>query len=313
VQTQAIHARQRDQRTLSGLIAKTDRQALRTLHQNAQRLLQPLAVVNPYAQHLTFVDDRTRTRRDHEKYLTLIDSLALLHQYQRPIQTMLHHEQVIRYVEVTLADIEMANQLAHEVLGRTLDELPPQTRQLLRLLVTFVEDRAKSLAMSRADYRFSRRDVREYTQWGNTQLKYHLHRLEELEYLLVHRGGRGQSFVYELLYDGDAQQDHPHLSGLIDVSTIRASHDYDEKKSGQTVNRSGASRPQVGAKSGGGREEAIAPFVNVDKGFSVSVDESSKHALIRASEQHTSYRTHTSVALAAKAEDMSAEALAKAD
>jgi len=167
--------------------------------------------------------------------------------------------------------------------------------------------------MSRADYRFSRRDVREYTQWGNTQLKYHLHRLEELEYLLVHRGGRGQSFVYELLYDGDAQQDHPHLSGLIDVSTIRASHDYDEKKSGQTVNRSGASRPQVGAKSGGGREEAIAPFVNVDKGFSVSVDESSKHALIRASEQHTSYRTHTSVALAAKAEDMSAEALAKAD
>jgi DNA primase len=40
--------------------------------------------------------------------------------------------------------------------------------------------------------------VREYAQWGHTQLKVHLHRLEEFEYLIVHRGGRGQSFVYEL-------------------------------------------------------------------------------------------------------------------
>ncbi len=311
-QTQAIHARQRDQRTLSGLIAKTDRQALRTLHQNAQRLLQPLAVVNPYAKHLTFVDDRTRTRRDHEKYLTLIDSLALLHQYQRPIQTMHHpvrrslgeggQEHVIRYVEVTLDDIATANALAHEVLGRTLDELPPQTRTLLRLIVEFVAERAKTLEMSRSDYRFSRREVRESTRWGNTQLKYHLHRLEELEYLVVHRGGRGQSFVYELLYDGDAQQDHPHLSGLIDVAALRTSYDYDEKKSGQIVNRSGSSRPQVGAKSGGGRDEEIATIVNSDKVFSISEAELTENALIREEEQPASYRTHTSVALAAKAD-----------
>ena len=40
-------------------------------------------MVNPYANRLTFLDDRTRTRRDHEKYLTLIDTIALLHQYQR--------------------------------------------------------------------------------------------------------------------------------------------------------------------------------------------------------------------------------------
>ena len=45
-----------------------------------------------------------------------------------------------------------------------------------------------------------RRDVREATGWGDTQLKIHLHRLEELEYLLIHRGGRGQSFVYELVF-----------------------------------------------------------------------------------------------------------------
>ena len=42
------------------------------LHQNAQRLLAPACgVVNPFAGQLTFPDERTRTRRDHEKYLTL--------------------------------------------------------------------------------------------------------------------------------------------------------------------------------------------------------------------------------------------------
>ena len=46
-QTQAIQARQRAQRTLSGLLAQADQSALLTRHQNAQRLLKPLAVVNP--------------------------------------------------------------------------------------------------------------------------------------------------------------------------------------------------------------------------------------------------------------------------
>jgi DNA primase len=86
-QTQAIHAAQRQRRTLAGLHARLEREQLLTLHQNAQRLLEPLAVVNPYAHRLTFLDDRTRTRRDHEKYLTLIDVIALVHQHQREVKT----------------------------------------------------------------------------------------------------------------------------------------------------------------------------------------------------------------------------------
>ena len=55
---------------------------------------------------------------------------------------------------------------------------------------------------------------------GNTQLKLDLHRLEELEYLLLHRGGRGQSFVYELLYDGDGKGGKP-LPLWLDRQTAR--------------------------------------------------------------------------------------------
>lgn len=238
-QTQAIHRRQRARRTLDGLLATEEREHLRTRQQNAQRLLRPLAVVNPYADQLTFMDDRTRTRRDHEKYLTLIDTIALLHQYQRPIRRTTHRGREIEYIEVTLADIAQANALAHDMLGRSLDELPPQTRNLLRALCAMVAECMAAQAVARSDVRFSRREVREATAWGDTQLRVHLDRLVAMEYLLVHRGSRGQSFVYELLYDGDGSA-APYLSGLIDVATMATS------RGGESEN-AGASRPARGS------------------------------------------------------------------
>ncbi|MFC3654128.1 CHC2 zinc finger domain-containing protein [Dyella humi] len=230
-QTQAIHRRQRAKRTLEGLKAREERDYLCARQQNAQRLLRPLAVVNPYADQLTFMDDRTRTRRDHEKYLTLIDTIALLHQYQRPIQSTMHRGKAIEYIEVTWADIAQANALAHDMLGRSLDELPPQTRNLLRALCTMVDAHMQREAIPRNEVRFSRREVREATAWGDTQLRVHLDRLVAMEYLLVHRGSRGQSFVYELLYDGDGSA-APYLSGLIDVTTMGTSRGAEPENAG---------------------------------------------------------------------------------
>jgi len=309
-QTKAIHAIQRDKRTLHGLLARADKHAILTLHQNAQRLLQPLAVVNPYSQHLTFIDDRTRTRRDHEKYLTLIDSLALLHQHQRPIKSIHHHGQPIRYVEVTLDDIETANRLAHDVLGRTLDELPPQTRTLLRLIVELVTARRQAQDIKQADYRFSRREVREHTNWSDTALKVHLARLAEMEYLLTHRGGRGQSYVYELLYQGEGEHGEPFLMGLIDVTKLRSvtapgvalppasMQSYDEKKSGQNGARSGSGQPLVSAQSGGG--QANETGVKACKNLSCDdiEDNASEKALLRRKSNGVSYHTDNPALLA---------------
>ncbi|MFZ0551266.1 MAG: CHC2 zinc finger domain-containing protein [Steroidobacteraceae bacterium] len=257
-QTRAIHRLQREKRTLEGLFARRSRERILRQHRNAQRLLRPLAVRNPYADRLTFPDERTRLRRDHEKYLTLIDTIALLHQHQRVIKTAEQDGEHLEYVEVTLDDIEVANRLAHEALGRSLDELSPQTRRLLDLVSAMVDAVCTAQQISRAEHRFTRRDAREYCGWSDFQVKMHMRKLEELEYVLVHRGGRGQSFVYELLYDGGGQDGKPHLTGLIDVAALRACH-YDGQQEHENARLEPPRSPQGVGKEPGSCGAKSAP------------------------------------------------------
>jgi hypothetical protein len=223
-QTRRILARQRSGRTLAGLVATNEAESIRQRHQNAQRLLRPLAVVNPYAEDLTFLDDRTRMRRDHAKYLTLIEAITLLRQRQREIKTLRQAGAVIEYVEVTLADIALANRLAHEVLGRSLDELPPQTRRVLGLIEAFVTERMQHSAILRADVRFTRRELRNRCGMSDAAIRAHLERLVAMEYVRLVAGKNGQRFEYELLFDGDLNTSAPQRMGLIEVGALRAVH-----------------------------------------------------------------------------------------
>jgi len=225
-QTQAIHRLQREQQTLEGLLRRQARPAILARHQNAQRLLKPLLVANPYAGELTFPDHRTRMRRDHTKYLTLIRAIAFLHQHQRQVKT----ERGVSYIEATREDVATADRLIKDLLARSLDELPPQTRRLLLFLDAMVTEKSEQLKMERKDFHFSRREVCAYTNWGMTQVRVHLERLQQMEYVIAHQGGRGLTFEYELACDPDQI------------------HGYD-------ANLAGSKRPQNGGLAGGSRSE----------------------------------------------------------
>jgi hypothetical protein len=219
-QTRAIHDQQRKNETLAGLLANQGSSAVRKLHQNAQRLIRPLLVVNPFADKLDFVDDRARRRRDHMKYLTLIRSIALLHQYQREIKTATIGDESVQYIEVQQTDIVLANRLADQILGNSIDELPPQTRRLLLEIFNWVQTSCKETECEQREFRFTRRMLRESLGWSNTQLRLHLERVIEMEYIVVHRGGRGSTMVYELLWDGRGREGQPTLCGLIEVNKL---------------------------------------------------------------------------------------------
>ena len=89
--------------------------------------------------------------------------------------------------------------------------------------------------------------MREFTGWSNTQLKVHLDRLEELEYIYPRRAGmRGSAYEYELLFDGDTDTAKPQLIGLIDLEKLG----YDKKFTGWMSEFAGPKRPQNGAFTG---------------------------------------------------------------
>jgi DNA primase catalytic core len=248
-QTKAIHEKQRRSQTLEGLLEKESRGEIRALHRNAQRMLRPLLVANPYAEELVFVDHATRTRRDHMKYLTLIRTVALLHQHQREAKTVVRDGKHAEYIEVTRADIDVANRLLDAVMGRSVEELPPVTKRLLGLITTMVEETSVARGLEVCDVRFTKRELREYTQWGQTQLSVHLDRLEEHEHVFAQRSGRGASVVYEL------------AGSPLSVTTTQGTRTT-SKLPGETGPKTGGSRGQVRHPHGREIEPEISSVVN---------------------------------------------------
>jgi DNA primase len=217
-QTRRIHRAQRGRRTLGALLGATERARIVTKHRVAQHLLRPLPVVNPYAERLTFPDSALRSRSDHERYLTLIDVVAFLHQYQDRVRRARCGGRELEYVEVAPRDVAVANRLAARLLAPSRDELAPHTRRFLTLLTRWTQRRAAETGDSR---RFGAREAREALGMGATQTRLHLARLVELEYVLARGGGRqGRTITYELASGSESEHERPHLLGLTDPEAL---------------------------------------------------------------------------------------------
>jgi DNA primase len=203
--TETILAAQRHRDTLEGYLAELDKSAVIAKHHIAQRLLEPLVVINPFAQKLTFPIHSLRARRDHKKYLMLIKAIAFLYQKQRTIKRAERGGQAFDYIEVTKDDIRRANALANRVLGHSLDELSAPARNLLKHIHSMVTGHCESLGVDPSQYTFTRKSIREATGWSDWQVRTHAKELEELEYLKARSGTWGKEYVYELAWQGDRE------------------------------------------------------------------------------------------------------------
>jgi hypothetical protein len=139
------------------------------------------------------------------------------------------------------------------VLGRTLDELPPQTRRLLVKMDALVVEGCEAQGLDRVDFRFTRRWVRDQTGFGNSQLKVHLARLVDMEYLGLCHSSHAQRHVYEMLWDGEGAAGDRFVPGLLDPENLV----YDSNRPGskrnrpdQDGNRPGTGRPLAGHRPG---------------------------------------------------------------
>ena len=220
-QTRRILDAQRKARTVEGLRAKLLCDAIREKHHAFQRMLRPLDVRNPFGELLTYTDDRLLMRRDNPKYLALIEAVAFLYQQQKPVKRLTAAGKTVEYIEVSLRDIALANELSAEILGKSLDELSGPSRRLLQLIEQATIEWAKAQGIEPCQVEFTRRQIREYTRWSDYQIKTHIRQLEELEYLIPCTGRPGQRFTYRLAWHGEGQDGKPFFLGLKPVDELR--------------------------------------------------------------------------------------------
>jgi DNA primase catalytic core len=218
-QTRVILSQQRHQHSLSGVMEKAESEEIKRLHHHAQRLLKPLAVVNPFVEYLTYPSERLIHRREQRKYLSLINSIALLHQYQREIKTAKRGDIEIEYVEVELSDIALANELAEEILGRAMDELAPPVRGMFEAITEACREKAAELKIKACDVQLTRREIREATGWSDWQVRMYCQRLVEMEYLWAIQSANGKPSVYQLA--GETNGEVQSLRGLTSIDELK--------------------------------------------------------------------------------------------
>ena len=160
--------------------------------------------------------------------------------------------------------------MADQVLGKSIDELPTQTRRLLLELHGWIIAECKRLKVEQREFQFTRRMVRESIGWNQTALKKHLDRLLEMEYVIPHRGD-GRRVQYELLYDGRGREGQPTMCGLIDaaklpgdapkpIATTTASSPLEEPSSPPSRQSSPLGHPKITPSSSEG--DAAKPSKN---------------------------------------------------
>jgi len=206
-QTKRILKAQRDEDTLDGLLRGALRDKLMRLHQNAQRLLRPLKVLNPFADKLTYPAHGLKMRREQKKYLTLLKAMALLHQHQRPVKSASKDGVTIEYVEIAKEDLERVNAIAGKALARGLDELTTPGRSLFNEIRSIVHRKSEELRkdappeMPVPEPTVTRKELSRATGWTYWHLRVHLRELLDHEYIATLFSGRGRSTEYVLLED----------------------------------------------------------------------------------------------------------------
>jgi len=90
------------------------------------RVLEPVKIVNPYAELLELPQELLKPRRTVKHYLNCIEAITYLHQYQREQKADEQTGEI--YIESTVEDIEWANRLLKEVLLKKSDELSGKCR-----------------------------------------------------------------------------------------------------------------------------------------------------------------------------------------
>ena len=199
-QTGRIHEWQRRRKSIDRILAgNAETEKIITTHRAAQKLLRNIPIVNDFAPLLDFPTSLMRSRRDHERFLDLIDCVCFLRQYQKKEET----QGGVTFIRCDIADYDIAYQImVNGVLSSTMEELPKGARLLYDQLREWARGETKKRKLQLHELRFTQRQVRETTGLSHTWIQAMLRLLVDYEYVeLVHGGGERSKAYYALRGD----------------------------------------------------------------------------------------------------------------
>lgn len=159
------------------------------LLRNAQRVLKPIKVINPYAMHLELPQSVFKPRRTNSHYLQFIEAVTFYCQHQR--QKKYDEATGEEYIETTIEDIKEANELILEVLLRKSDSLSGACRNHLERLKAYLKENNSE--------GFTNAEIRRNLRVKETTLRRYNGQLMAEGYIRKTKGKKGKLHHYEII------------------------------------------------------------------------------------------------------------------
>jgi len=204
-QTERIMEFQRLLHSPEGVLLRRQKEVICDFYRHVQREIQALEVINPFSSFLSFNATTHQARRDHQKYLTLINTITLLNQHQRE---KIYKDSKL-CVKTHPIDIAQANFLARYIFANSLEEMSPQTMLFMKDLVKYVSEQADEKQVEFDHFWFYRKDARKLTGLSNTRVHKHISLMADHELFATRRDQNG--IAYRFLIKPDEQ-----VSGQLD-------------------------------------------------------------------------------------------------
>jgi predicted transcriptional regulator len=190
----------------AGTINTEEEKQIKQLLQNTQRLLQPIAVRNPYAEQLKIPGEVFKPRRTNAHYLQFIEAVTFYHQYQREQHTDETTGEI--YINTTLEDIAAANSLMKEVLLRKADELSGATRNYFEQL--------KEILQQQKQTTFTNKEIRKQLRIPATTIRRYHNELLQSGYIKLQENKKQQGYRYEIISYEEYQQLKNNIATVLD-------------------------------------------------------------------------------------------------
>ena len=201
------------QRKLSaGKINEQEEQAAQELMKNCQRILQPIKIINPYAQLLNIPEEVLKPRRTNNHYLQFIEVITYYHQYQREQKVDPKTGEI--FIETTLEDIAEANGLLKEILLRKSDELTGACRNYLEAVKKYLANRRKNDSQSGSD--FTNVEIRKALKVNHSNQKRYMISLLQFEYIKKEVGNKKKGFTYQVTSMKEYEELQENISSVLD-------------------------------------------------------------------------------------------------